>query len=157
MPDQTHIGHKEGPKVALLTGQIPDAIHLQPHRAKLNGCVCQMYIRKKKKRKDYAFWRQFEEKPSVTPGCPGDVCHTMSAQMSLRAFVWEVTERLCLSHLTSNAQMLLCMCLQPDRALCLSDDTIQQTNAIGHILLCNMTVRLCKARLGNMRRTVQLC
>ena len=24
-----------------------------------------------KKRKDYAFWRQFNEKPSITPGCPG--------------------------------------------------------------------------------------
>ena len=24
-----------------------------------------------KKRKDYAFWRQFNEKPSVIPGCPG--------------------------------------------------------------------------------------
>ena len=23
-----------------------------------------------KKRKDYAFWRQFNEKPSITPGCP---------------------------------------------------------------------------------------
>ena len=36
---------------------------------------------KKKKRKDYAFWRQFNEKPSIIPGCPGlqpdlfpDVC-----------------------------------------------------------------------------------
>jgi len=26
---------------------------------------------KKKKRKDYAFRRQFNEKPSITPGCPG--------------------------------------------------------------------------------------
>ncbi len=26
-----------------------------------------------KKRKDYAFWRQFNEKPSITPGCPGKV------------------------------------------------------------------------------------
>ncbi len=23
-----------------------------------------------KKRKDYAFWRQFTEKPSIIPGCP---------------------------------------------------------------------------------------
>jgi len=25
---------------------------------------------KEKRRKDYAFWRQFNEKPSVIPGCP---------------------------------------------------------------------------------------
>jgi len=25
-----------------------------------------------KKRKDYAFRRQFNEKPSIIPGCPGD-------------------------------------------------------------------------------------
>jgi len=24
----------------------------------------------KKKRKDYAFWHQFNEKPSIIPGCP---------------------------------------------------------------------------------------
>ncbi len=28
---------------------------------------------KKKKRKDYAFRRQFNEKPSIIPGCP-DIC-----------------------------------------------------------------------------------
>ncbi len=26
-----------------------------------------------KKRNDYAFWRQFDEKPSITTGCPGKV------------------------------------------------------------------------------------
>jgi len=26
---------------------------------------------KEKKRKDYAFWRQFNQKPSIIPGCPG--------------------------------------------------------------------------------------
>jgi len=25
-----------------------------------------------KKRKDYAFWRQFDEKPSIILGCPKD-------------------------------------------------------------------------------------
>ena len=29
--------------------------------------------RKEKKRKDYAFRRQFNEKPSIIPGCPGRV------------------------------------------------------------------------------------
>jgi len=27
--------------------------------------------KKEKKRKDYAFRRQFNEKPSIIPGCPG--------------------------------------------------------------------------------------
>jgi len=27
--------------------------------------------RKETKREDYAFWRQFDEKPSIIPGCPG--------------------------------------------------------------------------------------
>ena len=30
---------------------------------------------KEKKTKDYAFWRQFNEKPSIVPGCPGPVSH----------------------------------------------------------------------------------
>ncbi len=34
--------------------------------------------RKEKKRKDYAFWCQFNGKPSITPGCPGTAgCHTL--------------------------------------------------------------------------------
>jgi len=28
-----------------------------------------------KKRKDYTFQRQFNEKPSTIPGCPGGHCH----------------------------------------------------------------------------------
>jgi hypothetical protein len=31
--------------------------------------------RKEKKRKDYTFRRQFNEKPSIIPGCPGAVKH----------------------------------------------------------------------------------
>ena len=30
-------------------------------------------VRKEKKRKDYAFLRQFIEKPSIIPGCPVSV------------------------------------------------------------------------------------
>ena len=30
---------------------------------------------KERKGKDYAFWRQFQEKPSVTPGCPDSDGH----------------------------------------------------------------------------------
>ena len=33
-------------------------------------------IRREKKRKDYAFWRQFDEKPIIVPGCPGLPHHT---------------------------------------------------------------------------------
>ncbi len=29
--------------------------------------------KKEKKRKDYAFWRQFNEKPSIILGCPGTI------------------------------------------------------------------------------------
>jgi len=32
--------------------------------------------RKEKKRTDYAFWRQFNEKPSIIPGCP-PLMHTI--------------------------------------------------------------------------------
>ena len=31
----------------------------------------------RKKRKDYAFRRQFNEKPSIIPGCPGSGIHTL--------------------------------------------------------------------------------
>ena len=34
------------------------------------------WVNKEKKRKDYAFWRQFNEKPSIIPGCPGWVINT---------------------------------------------------------------------------------
>ena len=34
-------------------------------------------IRKEKKRKDYAFRRQFNEKPSIIPGCPVMIRITM--------------------------------------------------------------------------------
>ncbi len=30
-----------------------------------------LQVRKEKKRKDYTFRRQFDEKPSIIPGCPG--------------------------------------------------------------------------------------
>ena len=34
------------------------------------GCLWSVW-KKRKKRKDYAFRRQFNEKPSIIPGCPG--------------------------------------------------------------------------------------
>ncbi len=37
----------------------------------------------KKKRQDYAFWRQFYEQPSTILGCPGPSCKQQSQQQSL--------------------------------------------------------------------------
>jgi len=39
--------------------------------------------RKRKKRKDYAFWRQFNEKPSMIPGCPGTMQHIVQLNPDL--------------------------------------------------------------------------
>ena len=38
---------------------------------------CKKRKEKTKKRKDYAFRRQFDEKPSIIPGCPGDRCYEL--------------------------------------------------------------------------------
>ena len=38
-----------------------------------------MIVRKEKKRKDYTFWHQFDEKPSIIPGCPGAMIVTFVA------------------------------------------------------------------------------
>jgi len=37
----------------------------------------QQLVRKETKRKDCAFWRQFNEKPSTIPGCPGQQLVTL--------------------------------------------------------------------------------
>ncbi len=39
--------------------------------------------RKEKKRQDYAFRRQFNEKPSIIPGCPEPPCHLPQPHMLL--------------------------------------------------------------------------
>ena len=40
--------------------------------------------RKEKKRKDYAFRRQFNEKPSIILGCPGSIAkHPLTASLQL--------------------------------------------------------------------------
>ena len=49
---------------------------------------------KEKKRKDYAFRRQFNEKPSITPGCPATLCETRALQMRLYAFSSRITKRM---------------------------------------------------------------
>ena len=53
---------------------------LQPMTPAPNGSVVlhnDVIIRKEKKR--HAFWRQFNEKPSIIPGCPG--CHPYSIDL----------------------------------------------------------------------------
>jgi len=38
---------------------------------KLTAAAAAAAAEKKRKRKDYTFRRQFNEKPSIIPGCPG--------------------------------------------------------------------------------------
>ncbi len=49
-----------------------------------HAVVMTMNSSKGKKRKDYGFWRQFNEKPRNTPGCPGQrtatLCFATSSQ-----------------------------------------------------------------------------
>ena len=37
--------------------------------------TARQWVAQKRKRKDYAFWRQFDEKPSTILGCPVWVAH----------------------------------------------------------------------------------
>jgi len=56
---------------------------------------------KRKKRKDYAFWRQFNEKPSIIWGCPGSATattpmltpHKTKAQETLELLAEQVSKR----------------------------------------------------------------
>ena len=53
---------------------------------KLQFSVCIRAVTEKK-RKDYAFWRQFNEKPSIIPGCPGRaVTHTSEMRERTKGF-----------------------------------------------------------------------
>ena len=42
---------------------------------------------KAEKRKDYVFWRQFVEKRSIIPGCPGPACITDMGLKTIRPSV----------------------------------------------------------------------
>ena len=45
--------------------------------------------RKEKTRLDYAFWHQFNEKPSITPGCPGQaLCTSCPFQPHVLPGIW---------------------------------------------------------------------
>ena len=50
--------------------------HLWPECHRTEHFHPQKRKEKKKKRKDYAFRRYFNEKPSIIPGCPGST-HSM--------------------------------------------------------------------------------
>ena len=60
----------------LLPRWVPIAVGLSRH-------PCIMSQPAEKKRKDYAFWRQFNEKRSVIPGCPGQSRLRMSSTGSM--------------------------------------------------------------------------
>ncbi len=44
-------------------------LHTQEHTSCPDAMLFHL-LDLEKKRKDYAFWRQFNEKPSIVPGCP---------------------------------------------------------------------------------------
>ncbi len=51
-------------------------------------------VRKEKKRKDFAFWCQFNEKPTVIPGCPRcDITHVKSGAWWFVQVVWVARAR----------------------------------------------------------------
>ena len=55
------------------TGQLP-AGNCSRLRCKMFSLLSWLLV-DRKKRKDYAFWRQLNEKPSIIPGCPGSSGH----------------------------------------------------------------------------------
>ncbi len=57
----------------------------------LHDCLLELNsLRKEKKKKDYAFWRQFNEKPSSIPGCPGlnSLTHCMLGCSQHQSMLW---------------------------------------------------------------------
>jgi hypothetical protein len=46
---------------------------------------------KKKKRKDYTFWRQFNEKPRTIPACPGNMPNLSYLQAHITAHALAVS------------------------------------------------------------------
>ena len=42
--------------------------------------MSQLSLSKGKKSKDYAVWRQFNEKPSAIPGCPGELFNSFGRE-----------------------------------------------------------------------------
>ncbi len=62
--------HKLVPRLLLFAHNSVQSLLLQTRQV-----VKPQNARKEKKRKNYAFRRQFDEKPSVIPGCSGPECH----------------------------------------------------------------------------------
>ena len=81
--------------------------------------VASLKVSAKKKRKDYAFWRQFNEKPSVTPGCPGKVSATFYLEKVTKIpKVGQITSQMSISrnthmpcHQSEKQRMLLSLLL----------------------------------------------
>ncbi len=48
---------------------------------------------KKERRKDYAFRHQFNEKPSIIPGCPGDVNRHSIQKVASQASGFQLSEK----------------------------------------------------------------
>jgi hypothetical protein len=72
MPSMPRL-HKLVPRLLLFAHNSVQSLLLQTRQV-----VKPQNARKEKKRKDYAFRRQFNEKPSVIPGCSGPECHMQS-------------------------------------------------------------------------------
>lgn len=51
------------------------------------NCTTRLSSSEKKNRNDYTFWRQLNEEPSITPGCPGCQALTRLDQMCIS--LWE--------------------------------------------------------------------
>ena len=83
VPDGHHFLHDElacsglspaAPACQLLLHYSPawslHQVHTAPHCSSQAG-LASAVSRKDKTRKSYTFWHQFDEKPSIIPGCPG--------------------------------------------------------------------------------------
>ncbi len=58
--------------------------------------LCSVECELEKKRKDYAFQCQFNEKPSIIPGCPGEECESHNqVQLDICAFAeqWHADQK----------------------------------------------------------------
>ena len=62
-----------------LPGSIPSIVTSFRHIPILQSTLSSSYTEPEKKRKDYAFLRQCNEKPSSIPGCPGTQDHSNTA------------------------------------------------------------------------------
>ena len=90
------------PKLCLdgLCSHLPN-LHVQVQSCYTSDC------RKEKKREDYAFWRQFHEKPSIILGWPGHQNKGTVSASPMATFKQSCALRLSLSETVSNAVLLI--------------------------------------------------